>query len=124
MTNCPGFCFRAMRGASITNRLIPGARNCAWTILNTGAPQDKGGQFLRIDCVRDHMVEAVIRVTCGCVNDMPRLCNLAFQEPGADQLTPDLLVRAVSTANLAEVQGKLVERGIPAQNAWTATLTR
>src|SRR5579885_1997321 len=41
MTNCPGFCLRAMRCASITNRLIPGARNCAWMILNTGAPLGK-----------------------------------------------------------------------------------
>src|SRR5450631_1058000 len=34
MTNCPGFCLRAMRGASMRNRLIPGARNSAWRILN------------------------------------------------------------------------------------------
>src|SRR5208337_4652532 len=37
MTNCPGFCLRAMRGASMTNRLIPGARNSACKILNKGA---------------------------------------------------------------------------------------
>ncbi len=34
ITNCPGFCLRAMRGASITNRLMPGARNSACSILN------------------------------------------------------------------------------------------
>src|SRR5664279_3324685 len=37
MMNWPGFCLRAMRGASMRNRLIPGARNSAWRILNISA---------------------------------------------------------------------------------------
>lgn len=57
------------------------------------------------------------------VLDASALMTLLNQEPGADQLTPDILLKAVSsTVNLAEVQGKLVERGIPADNAWMATL--
>lgn len=40
-------------------------------------------------------------------------------EPGAEKLTPDLLVRAVGSAvNLAEVQAKLVSRGWSSQQAW------
>jgi ribonuclease VapC len=58
------------------------------------------------------------------VLDASALMTLLNQEPGAEQLTPDVLVNAVcSTVNLAEVQGKLVERGIPPANAWAATLT-
>lgn len=45
-------------------------------------------------------------------------------EPGADELTPQLLSRATSsTVNLAEVQGKLVERGLTPQDAWDAALS-
>lgn len=40
-------------------------------------------------------------------------------EPGAENLTPDLLARAVaSSVNLAEVQTKLVSRGWTSDQAW------
>lgn len=46
------------------------------------------------------------------------------QEPGADRLTPELLSNAVSsTVNLAEVQSKLVSRGITPDDAWDAALS-
>jgi PIN domain nuclease of toxin-antitoxin system len=45
-------------------------------------------------------------------------------EPGADKLTPQLLNTATSsTVNLAEVQSKLVSRGIDPEDAWEATLS-
>lgn len=40
-------------------------------------------------------------------------------EPGAEELTPELLARAVASAvNLAEVQTKLVSRGWTSEQAW------
>jgi len=57
------------------------------------------------------------------VLDASALMTMLNQEPGADQLTPDILVNAVSsTVNLAEVQSKLVNRGLPSNQAWVATL--
>ena len=45
-------------------------------------------------------------------------------EPGAEKLTPQLLEAATSsTVSLAEVQGKLVSRGIDPDDAWEATLS-
>ena len=45
-------------------------------------------------------------------------------EPGADKLTPQLLNAATSsTVNLAEVQSKLVSRGITPEDAWEATVS-
>ena len=45
-------------------------------------------------------------------------------EPGAEKLTPQLLnVATSSTVNLAEVQSKLVNRGIRPQEAWEAALS-
>jgi len=56
------------------------------------------------------------------VLDASALITLLNQEPGADQLTPEILIRAVcSTVNMAEVQSKLVDRGVPPGNAWAAT---
>ena len=47
-----------------------------------------------------------------------------YGEPGADQLTPQLLSAVTSsTVNLAEVQSKLVSRGIDPEDAWKATLS-
>lgn len=44
-------------------------------------------------------------------------------EPGAEKLTLELLSTAViSTVNLAEVQSKLVARGLSPDVAWTAAL--
>jgi ribonuclease VapC len=58
------------------------------------------------------------------VLDASALMALLNQEPGAEQLSTDILARSVaSTVNLAEVQSKLVARGIPPDNAWTAALS-
>lgn len=57
------------------------------------------------------------------VLDASALLALLNQEPGAEQLTPDLLRSATtSTVNLAEVHSKLVSRGLPPADAWEATL--
>jgi ribonuclease VapC len=42
------------------------------------------------------------------------------REPGADKVMSLRPVAAASTVNLAEVQGKLIERGFPPQQAWEA----
>ncbi len=45
-------------------------------------------------------------------------------EVGAEKLTPELLTDATtSTVNLAEVQGKLVERGLSPGEAWEAAIS-
>lgn len=57
------------------------------------------------------------------VLDASALITMLNQESGADKLTPEILVNAVSsTVNLAEVQSKLVSRGLPPEAAWRATL--
>jgi PIN domain nuclease of toxin-antitoxin system len=58
------------------------------------------------------------------VLDASALLALLNKEPGADKLTPQLLSAAASsTVNLAEVQAKLVSRGLDPHDAWEATLT-
>ncbi len=58
------------------------------------------------------------------VLDASALLAILNQEPGGDTLTPELLsIAASSTVNLAEVQGKLVEQGLRADDAWEATLS-
>ena len=58
------------------------------------------------------------------VLDASALLAILNQESGADKLTPELLSTAVSgTVNLAEVQGKLVDRGLGPDEAWEATLS-
>ncbi|MBV9624601.1 MAG: type II toxin-antitoxin system VapC family toxin [Acidobacteria bacterium] len=58
------------------------------------------------------------------VLDASALLALLNGEPGSDKLTPELLNDAVSSAvNLAEVQGKLVEKGVPTDDAWEATIS-
>ena len=58
------------------------------------------------------------------VLDASALLAILNQEPGAEKLTPKLLRGAVtSTVNLAEVQGKLVGRGLSADHAWEARLS-
>ena len=58
------------------------------------------------------------------VLDASALLAILNQEPGADRLTPELLSTASSsTVNLAEAQGKLVDRGINPDDAWEATLS-
>jgi PIN domain nuclease of toxin-antitoxin system len=56
--------------------------------------------------------------------DASALLAVLNSEPGAEKLTPQLLSAATSsTVNLAEVQGKLVSRGIDPGDAWEATLS-
>ena len=58
------------------------------------------------------------------VLDASALLAVLNGESGAERLTPELLNTAVSsTVNLAEVQSKLVERGLNSRDAWEATLS-
>jgi len=58
------------------------------------------------------------------VLDASALLAVLNREPGADKLTPQMLKEATSsTVNLAEVQSKLVNRGLSPQEAWEATLS-
>lgn len=58
------------------------------------------------------------------VLDASALLAILNQERGAEKLTPEMLSAAVcSTVNLAEVQGKLVERGLSPDDAWEAALS-
>jgi len=58
------------------------------------------------------------------VLDASALLAVLNGESGAERLTPELLSTAVSsTVNLAEVQSKLVERGLDSRDAWEATLS-
>jgi ribonuclease VapC len=55
------------------------------------------------------------------VLDASAILAVLNQEPGAEKLGPELLNVAVGgTVNLAEVQGKLVENGLSADDAWEA----
>lgn len=58
------------------------------------------------------------------VLDASALLAILSSEPGSEALTSHLLASATSsTVNLAEVQGKLVSRGLDAHDAWEATLS-
>jgi PIN domain nuclease of toxin-antitoxin system len=58
------------------------------------------------------------------VLDASALLAVLNREPGAEKLTPQLLSAATSsTVNLAEVQSKLVSRGIKPDEAWEATIS-
>lgn len=58
------------------------------------------------------------------VLDSSTLLAFLNKEAGADKLTSELLnVAASSTVNLAEVQSKLVVRGLSVDDAWEATLS-
>jgi ribonuclease VapC len=58
------------------------------------------------------------------VLDASALLAVLNGEPGAEKLTPQLLSYAVSsTVNLAEVQAKLVARGLDPRDAWEATVS-
>ena len=57
------------------------------------------------------------------VLDASALLALLNGETGAEKLTPQLLsIATCSTVNLAEVQGKLVTRGLSPHEAWVAAL--
>ncbi len=58
------------------------------------------------------------------VLDASALLAVLNREPGADKLTPQMLSSAASsTVNLAEVQSKLVSKGLNPDEAWEATLS-
>ena len=58
------------------------------------------------------------------VLDASALLAVLNREPGAEKLTSQLLSAAISsTVNLAEVQSKLVSRGIKPDEAWEATIS-
>lgn len=58
------------------------------------------------------------------VLDASALLAILNREPGADKLTPQLLnIATSSTVHLAEVQSKLVNRGMRPQEAWEATIS-
>lgn len=53
------------------------------------------------------------------VLDASAIMAVLNQETGSESLTPDLLLDAFCSAvNVAEVQGKLVERGLAPEAAW------
>ena len=55
------------------------------------------------------------------VLDASAMMAVLNREPGAEKLTPQIMNSAVaSTVNLAEVHGKLVQRGFSPDDAWTA----
>ena len=55
------------------------------------------------------------------VLDASALMAVINREAGADKLTPQILSNAAaSTVNLAEVHGKLLQRGFTVEDAWTA----
>lgn len=58
------------------------------------------------------------------VLDASAILALLLEEPGADKLTDEIRINAVaSTVNLAEVQTKLVKKGVPPERAWANTLS-
>jgi ribonuclease VapC len=58
------------------------------------------------------------------VLDASALLTVLNCEAGADKLTPELLSAATSsTVNLAEVQSKLIGRGLDLHDAWEAALS-
>src|SRR5512141_470753 len=58
------------------------------------------------------------------VLDASALLAVLNNEEGASKLTPELLATATSsTVNLAEVQGKLVSRGLKPDAAWQAAIS-
>jgi len=57
------------------------------------------------------------------VLDASAVLAVLNQEPGTEQLTPEILRTALGSAvNLAEVQSKLVSDGMPPDMAWEATI--
>jgi ribonuclease VapC len=58
------------------------------------------------------------------VLDASAIMAVLNQEPGGEKLIPEILSTAVgSSVNLAEVQSKLVSRGVPPDGAWRAVLS-
>lgn len=58
------------------------------------------------------------------VLDASALLAILNQEPGSEMLTPELLSASViSTVNLCEAYGKLVDRGLSSEDAWEAAVS-
>jgi len=58
------------------------------------------------------------------VLDASAMLALLQREPGAEELTVELLAKAsISTVNLAEVQTKLVREGVSPDEAWRVAIT-
>ena len=57
------------------------------------------------------------------VLDASAILAAANSEPGADVVLAHVHEAAVSTVNLSEAQGKLVQRGLPADDAWEVALS-
>jgi len=58
------------------------------------------------------------------VFDASAILALIQQEPGGETLTDEIRGNAVAnTVNLAEVQGKLVKKGVPPDEAWENALS-
>jgi PIN domain nuclease of toxin-antitoxin system len=58
------------------------------------------------------------------VLDASAILAILQREPGAEKLTIEILKNAIaSTVNLAEVQSKLVKKGIPPEKAWADILS-
>jgi PIN domain nuclease of toxin-antitoxin system len=56
------------------------------------------------------------------VLDASALMAVLREEPGAAAVEAVLDAAAISTVNLSEVQAKLVERGTPAELAWSSLI--
>ena len=66
----------------------------------------------------------ILRAMNRVVLDASAILTVLGREPGWEKLTPRILNASVcSTVNLAEVQSKLVTRGLKAQEAWEAALS-
>ena len=56
------------------------------------------------------------------VLDASALLTVINNEPGVEKLTPEIMSTAMATTvNMAEVHGKLIQRGFSPDDAWTAT---
>ena len=55
--------------------------------------------------------------------DASAILAILGQEPGAEAIWRHLGSTVVSTVNLAEVQGKLMSRGVPEEDAWEGALS-
>ena len=57
------------------------------------------------------------------VLDASAILAVLNREPGAERVLPHVMNTVASAVNLAEVQGKLVSRGIPRDEAWEASIS-
>jgi ribonuclease VapC len=57
------------------------------------------------------------------VLDASAIIAAILQEPGAQTVLAQVANAAVSTVNMAEVKGKLIDRGLSPADAWSAALS-